>query len=363
MKLREIILGLEQWAPINYQESYDNSGLIVGAGDEDISAAIISLDCTEEVVQEAIDKNANLIISHHPIVFKGLKRFNGKNYVERTIVKAIKNNICLYAIHTNLDNVENGVNKEISDRLGLRNTRILAPKSGLLKKLVFFCPISSSDRVKSAVFMAGAGKLGNYSECSFENNGIGNFTPLDQSNPVIGEKHVPETVEETRVEVLVENRLVKKVLQALFSAHPYEEVAYDLFSVENEQQSIGSGMIGDLEVEMELEELLPRVKEKLNVSCIKYTGETKKVKRIAVCGGAGGFLLGAAKGAGADVFITSDYKYHEFFDAENDITIMDVGHYESEQFTMDLIKRFLNDKFPKFAAHLTEHNTNPVKYF
>jgi len=363
MKLKELINHLENLAPSTYQESYDNSGLIVGNEDLEVSGAIISLDATEEVVQEAIDKGVNLVIAHHPIVFKGLKRFNGKNYVERCIIKAIKNDIAIYAIHTNLDNVREGVNERISDLLNLSNKRILSPKSGILNKLVFFCPQNSAEIVKSSIYDAGGGSIGKYDKCSFSVVGEGTFRPLEGALPVKGKIGSTEKLVELRVEILVEENKLGKVLSALKRSHPYEEVAYELYKVQNQHEHIGSGMVGELEKPLELAELLKVVKETFRTGCIKYTNYAKPIKTVAVCGGSGGFLLEKAKRAGADVFITSDYKYHEFFDSDGDIAILDIGHFESEQFTKELIMEYLIEKFPKFAAHLTGVNTNPVKYF
>jgi dinuclear metal center YbgI/SA1388 family protein len=363
MKLHEITSTLESIAPKIYQESYDNSGLIVGDLSMEVTGAILCLDSTEDVVDEAIRKGANLVIAHHPIVFKGLKTFTGKNYVERTVMKAIKNDIALYAIHTNLDNVRKGVNEKIADKLGLKNKRILSAKRGFLSKLVFFCPEKDSNSVKDAVFSAGGGAIGDYDYCSYSSEGVGTFKPVRNANPVEGKLGELSTVNELRIEVLVKNSVLEDVLHALKSAHPYEEVAHEVYSIENEDEQLGSGMIGELESSVTLDEFLTYVSFTFNTGVIKYTPFEKEIKKVAVCGGSGSFLLKNAMAAKADVFITSDFKYHEFFDAEGEISIFDIGHFESEQFTIDLIKEFLIDKFPKFAPHLTEINTNPVKYF
>jgi len=296
-------------------------------------------------------------------VFKGLKTFTGKNYVERTVMKAIKNDIALYAIHTNLDIVRRGVNEKIADKLGLRNKRILSAKRGFLNKLVFFCPEKAANRVKDAVFSAGGGTIGNYDYCSYSSGGLGTFKPVREANPVEGELGELSSIKELRIEVLVKNSVLEEVVHALKSAHPYEEVAHEVYSIKNEDQEVGSGMIGELESPVALDDFLSYVSLTFNTGVIKYTPFKKEIKKVAVCGGSGSFLLKNAMAAKADVFITSDFKYHEFFDAEGEISIFDIGHFESEQFTIDLIKEFLIDKFPKFAAHLTEINTNPVKYF
>lgn len=364
MKLSLLTTYLESLAPLAYQEDYDNSGLIVGQPDQDIQQALISLDCTEAVVDEAIAKNCQVIISHHPIVFRGLKKFNGKTYVERVVEKAIRNYIAIYAIHTNLDNVMNGVNERICETLGLTNLRILAPKSGVLKKLVTYVPFDKADQVRNALFHAGAGNIGNYSECSFNADGTGTFKGNEDTNPYVGEPGMRHHEKEVRMETIYPANLESKLLMALFLAHPYEEVAYDLYTLTNQNQQVGAGMIGELEEAVDEEEFLFEVKQRMHAQVIRHTAFTgKTVKKVAVCGGAGGFLLKHAIAAGADVFVTADYKYHEFFDAEGKLLIADIGHFESEQFTQQLLYEIIQKKFANFAVRLTEINTNPVKYF
>jgi dinuclear metal center YbgI/SA1388 family protein len=363
MKLKELISFLESIAPLSYQEDYDNSGLIIGSPETEVDSAIISLDCTEAVVDEAISKNSKLIISHHPIVFRGIKKLNGKTYVERVVMKAIKNDISLYAIHTNFDHVLTGVNAKICQKLGLKNCTILTPKSGVLKKLVTFCPVAQADAVRQALFAAGAGDIGNYSECSYNTDGFGTFKAGENTNGFAGSKGVQHREPETRIEVIYPENIEKQVLIALHENHPYEEVAFDLYQLSNKYQLVGAGMIGWLEQERDETEYLEYVKKQLNTPVIRHTALTgKKVKRVAVCGGAGSFLLQDAIRAGADMFVTSDYKYHEFFDADGKILIADPGHFESEQFTQELLFEIIAKKFPNFALHLTEINTNPINY-
>jgi dinuclear metal center YbgI/SA1388 family protein len=364
MKLSQLTTYLETIAPLAYQEDYDNSGLIVGHPEQEISQALISLDCTEAVVDEAIAKDCQVIISHHPIVFRGLKKFNGKTYVERVVEKAIRNHIAIYAIHTNLDNVMSGVNERICETLGLTNCRILAPKNGLLKKLVTYVPTDKAEQVRNALFHAGAGNIGNYSECSFNAEATGTFKGNEDSTPYAGEPGTRHYEDEVRIETIYPANLESKLLMALFLAHPYEEVAYDIYTLSNQHQEVGSGMIGELEEEIDEEEFLFDIKEKMRTHVIRHTAlRGKSVKRVAVCGGAGGFLLKQAIAAGADFFITADYKYHEFFDAEGKTVIADIGHFESEQFTQQLLYEIIKNKFANFAVRLTEINTNPVKYF
>lgn len=363
MKIKEITSFLESLAPIPTQEDYDNSGLIVGNHDDEVRGVLISLDCTEDIVDEAIRKNCNMIVSHHPIVFKGLKKLNGKNYVERTVLKAIKHDIALYAIHTNLDNYRFGVNHEIAQRLGLINTRILAPSKNKLIKLSTFVPVEHIENVRTALFSAGAGHIGDYDQCSFSQEGTGTFRPQDNTNPFVGTKNELHKEKEVKLEVILPEYSSGKVLAALHTAHPYEEVAYDLIPLLNENKYMGAGMVGELETPVNTLDYLKQIKADFNCGVIRHTEILKdKVQRIAFCGGSGSFLLPHAVRAGADLFITGDYKYHDFFDSENQIVIADIGHYESEQFTIDLIGDAMKKKFVTFAVHLTELNTNPVNY-
>lgn len=361
--ISEITNYLESLAPLSTQESYDNCGLIVGDPNTSVSGVLISLDCTEDVVEEAISQGCNLIISHHPIVFKGLKQLNGKNYVERTVIKAIKNDIALYAIHTNLDNYQYGVNFEIGSRLGLKNLKVLSPTIKTLLKYVVFCPKEYVQQVSKAMFEAGAGQIGDYSECSFETEGAGYFKPEEKANPFIGEKNKREKVEETKIEMI--SPLAKKstVLSAMKAAHPYEEVAYDVYLLENENQFEGAGMIGELEEPIPAPDFLNFVKKEFNCGVIRHTAVVKeKIQRVAFCGGSGSFLIQSAKRNKADIYLTGDLKYHEFFDAEDQIILADIGHFESEQFTPNLIYGILKKNFINFALYLSKVKTNPLNY-
>jgi dinuclear metal center YbgI/SA1388 family protein len=363
MKLKELTDHLESIAPLTYQESYDNAGLICGNSDMDITGAIICLDSTEAVIDEAIAMGCNLVIAHHPIVFSGLKKFNGKNYVERVIIKAIKNDIAIYAAHTNLDSVSNGVNAKIAEKLGLINCKILAPSKGNLKKLNTFCPVDKAEEVRSALFEAGCGSIGNYSECSFNTTGIGTFKAGSAAKPYIGDLEIQHQETESRIEVIYPNHIEGKVLKALFAAHPYEEVAFDLIQLSNSNKEVGSGMIGELEKECSELDFLKDVKLKMKAGSVRYTPLLNKtVKKVAICGGSGSFLLKDAIASGADVFVTADFKYHQFFDAENRLVIADIGHFESEQYTSELFYEILKKKFNTFALHLSKINTNPINY-
>jgi dinuclear metal center YbgI/SA1388 family protein len=329
----------------------------------EITGAIICLDSTEAVIDEAIANKCNLIIAHHPIVFSGIKKFNGKNYVERVIIKAIQNNIAIYAAHTNLDNVYNGVNAKIAEKIGLVNCSILAPQNNTIKKLVTYCPDTNAASIREALFAAGGGCIGNYEECSFNANGYGTFKAGANANPHVGEIGKQHQEKETRIELIYPSYIESKLLKALFVAHPYEEVAYDIVELSNKNNRVGAGMIGELEKELEETAFLNHLKKVMKAEGIRYTAlKGKKVKKVAVCGGSGSFLLGNAKSSGADVFVTADFKYHQFFDAENQLVIADIGHYESEQYTMELFYEILSRKFTTFALHLSKINTNPINY-
>ncbi|WP_339922487.1 Nif3-like dinuclear metal center hexameric protein [uncultured Cyclobacterium sp.] len=361
--IKDIISYLENLAPTAYQESYDNAGLIVGNPLAEVNGIICSLDVTEEVVLEAKAKKCNLIVAHHPIIFRGLKRLTGKDYIERTVISAIKNDIAIYAIHTNLDAVSHGVNLKISEKIGLLNPQILAPKKGIISKLTTFIPKGNVDQVLEKLYAAGAGNIGNYSNCSFRSEGVGSFLPKEGAQPTLGEKGALSAIEETRVELIFPSHLENKIINTLKTAHPYEEVAYYLQILENKNQEVGSGMVGTLPKPLMGKDFLLHLKASMGLQVIKHTAiSNKKVSKIAICGGAGIFLLGHAKSAGADVFVTADIKYHEFFDAEKDILLTDIGHYESEIYTKELLKDILSRKFSNIATYLTNVITNPISY-
>jgi len=365
MQIKDIIEEIERFAPLNYQESYDNCGLQVGNPEWQTNKVLLSLDCTEEIVEEAIALECNFIIVHHPLLFKGLKSITGKNYVERTILKAIQNNIAIYAAHTNMDNVLGGVNNKIADKLNLINRKILQPTHGNLFKLHTYIPIQDFEKVRDALFFAGAGNIGNYSECGFSWEGDGTFKPKENTNPYIGDPGGKrEEVKEKKLEIILPKFLKNKILSTLFSVHPYEEVAYGFVQLENENQTIGAGMIGDLKMPTDTLDFLKTIKTNMQTDCIRYTKIHKKtIQKVAVCGGSGSFLLPHAIRQKADIFITGDFKYHEFFDAENKIIIADIGHYESEQFTIEIFSEIIKNKFRNFATLFTKHKTNPINYF
>ncbi|MBP6022469.1 Nif3-like dinuclear metal center hexameric protein [Ferruginibacter sp.] len=364
MKVQDITSFLEKIAPPSLQENYDNAGLITGNANWECTGVITALDATEAVVLEAIEKKCNLIVAHHPIIFSGIKKLNGKNYVEQTIITAIKNDIAIYAIHTNLDNVLQGVNGKIADAIGLINRQVLQPKNSLLKKLFTFVPLEHAEKVRNAIFAAGGGQISNYSECSFNAEGTGTYKAGEGSSPFtgkIGERH---SEPEIKMEIIFPAWLEKGIYKAMIAAHPYEEVAYDIVQLENTSLQVGSGLVGELPEPVSEAAFLSDIKRIFNLSVIKHTTLTgQKVKKVALCGGAGSFLIGAASAAGADFYISSDIKYHEFFDANGRLVVADIGHYESEQFTIGLLSEFLQQKFPTFAVLKTGVVTNPVNYY
>jgi dinuclear metal center YbgI/SA1388 family protein len=361
MRIADIIRVLEDWAPPVLQEDYDNSGLQVGDRNAEVRAALIALDCTEEVVAEAVKRGCDLIIAHHPVIFRGLKSITGRTGVERTLLAAIRNNVAIYAIHTNLDNVISGVNAEMASCLGLQGLRVLDPKPDQLRKLAVFVPTEHAERVRQAVFAAGAGHIGRYDECSFNLAGEGTFRAGEGTQAFVGGKGSRHTEPEVRIETVFHAPLQHRIVQAMLAAHPYEEVAYDVYPLRNTHQGIGAGAIGELQTPVLEADFLQQVKVAFGVKALKHTGlRGRPVKRVAVCGGSGAFLIGKALGAGADAYVTADVKYHEFFVPDGQMVLVDVGHYESEQFTMRLIQRHLQGKLPTFAAHLTKTVTNPV---
>lgn len=363
MQIKDIINFLEEWAPPSLQESYDNSGLILGDRNAETASALITLDVTEEVIDEAIANNCNLIIAHHPLIFSGVKKIGKSHWVDKCIRKAIKHDINIYAIHTNLDNIVSGVNQKIAEKIGLKNLEILSPKSETLLKLTVFVPAGNEKKLLSDLFEAGAGEIGNYDHCSFQLSGEGTFRPNESATPVIGEKGKDEMVKEIRTEVLVPTYKKGQVLHAMRSAHPYEEVAYYLSELVNQNQEVGSGMIGTLKEPLKPGAFLNHLKNSMDLQVVKHTKLLKKeIQKVALCGGSGRFLLERAIATKADVFVSADFKYHDYFEANDDIIIADIGHYESEVFTKELIYERLTKNYAKFAFRLSEVDTNPIKY-
>ncbi|QXP79917.1 MULTISPECIES: Nif3-like dinuclear metal center hexameric protein [Winogradskyella] len=363
MIIQDVINHLHNLAPLAYAEDFDNVGLLVGDKNESVTGILVTLDTLEEVVDEAIENNCNLIVSFHPIIFKGLKKLTGKTYVERVVIKAIQNNIAIFSIHTALDNAFQGVNSIICDQLGLLNKKVLIPQKGTIKKLQTYVPKENAEALRTALFEVGAGSLGNYESCSFNIEGQGTYLGNENSNPVIGKKGELHTEKEIAISITYAKHLESKILKALFEIHPYEEVAYEISTLENTNQHIGIGMVGELETALETKDCLHFIKTRMNTECIRHSKSLNQpIKRIAVLGGSGSFAIPAAKAMNADLLITADLKYHDFFSAEKEIVLADIGHYESEQFTKSFLVEYLSKKITNFAIILSKTNTNPIKY-
>ncbi len=363
-KIKDIINCLEDLAPLAYQESYDNSGLICGQADWDAKSALLCLDCTEEVIDEAILNQCNLIIAHHPVLFNGLKKITGNTFVERVLIKAIQNNIAIYACHTNIDNVKQGVNKKIAEKIGLSHLRVLSPKSGQLRKLITFVPSTHLEVLRKALFEQGAGHIGNYDSCSFIIEGTGSFRGNEHSSPFLGKALEMSHEKELRLELIYETVHERKIINTLIKNHPYEEPAFDCYPISNQHPEIGSGMIGTLNRPLGESEFLETIKKQFNATCLRHTRLlSKPIKSVAICGGSGRFLLNHAISQKADAFITADFKYHDFFDVEGQLLLIDPGHFETEQFTPEIFYETIQNKFAKFAIRLSKINTNPIHYF
>ncbi len=364
MLIKDVIAHMESLAPLAYAEGFDNVGLLVGNKNTALTGVLITHDTLEEVVDEAIAKKCNLIVSFHPIIFSGIKKFNGQDYVNRVVIKAIKHDIAIYATHTALDNVQHGVNSTICNQLQLTNCEILIPKKEFIYKLTTYVPVKEAENVRAALFDIGAGNIGNYDHCSFNISGEGTFKGNNESNPHVGQKGKLHTENEIQLNITFEKHLKSKILQTLFTNHPYEEVAYEITKLANTYQKIGLGMIGELETPMSELDFLNFLKDKMHTESIRHSKLLgKTVKKIAVLGGSGASAITQAKSSGADVYVTSDLKYHDFYQAENSILLCDIGHYESEQYTKSLLYEFLSKKLPNFAIVLSGINTNPVNYF
>ena len=364
MIIKQVIQTLEELAPLQYAEDFDNVGLLVGDINTEVTGILVTLDTLENVVDEAIAKKCNLIVSFHPIIFSGLKKITGANYVQRVVIKAIQHNIAIYSMHTALDNSQYGVNAKICEVLNLTNPTILIPQAGNIKKLTTYVPKENAEALKTALFDAGAGNIGNYSHCSFAVDGDGSYRAKKGANPYLGKIGETHYEKETQINITYAKANESKILSALFKNHPYEEVAYEVHTLENKNQNIGIGMLGTLKNEMSETDFFGFLKEKMDVSCIRHSNFLgKNIKKVAVLGGSGAFAISAAKAVNADVFVTSDLKYHQFYEAEDKILLADIGHYETEQFTKNLLVDYLTKKIPNFAVSLSESKTNPIKYF
>ncbi|KAB8152676.1 Nif3-like dinuclear metal center hexameric protein [Kordia sp. TARA_039_SRF] len=363
MKVQDIMSCIEEFCPLAYAEDFDNVGLLVGNSQQEVSGVLISLDTLENVVDEAIEKDCNMIVSFHPIIFSGLKKITGKTYVERVVLKAIKHDIAIYAMHTALDNSWNGVSDRMCDELGLRNKSILIPQKGTIKKLITFVPKKDADNLRNALFAVGAGSIGNYDHCSFNVEGLGSFQGNEASNPTVGTKGETHFEEEVQLGITFARHLEGKVIKTLHESHPYEEVAYEITTLENTNQHIGMGMIGELEKPINEVHFMTLLKTKMKVPVVRHSALSgKMIQKVAVLGGSGSFAIEAAKRAGVDAYVTADLKYHDFYKAEGKLILADIGHYESEQYTKNLLFEHLTKKIPNFAFILSVENTNPIKY-
>lgn len=363
IRIGEIINFLETRAPLSLQESYDNAGLLTGDPEQPCTGAIISLDVTEAVLAEAVDKNCNLIIAHHPLIFRGLKRISRADPVGRIVIGAIRQDIAVYAIHTNLDNIVEGVNGRLADRLGILGRKVLQPVAHPLRKLITYVPDAHLETLRQALFEAGAGHIGKYADCSFVTSGTGTFTPGEGTDPFVGTQGKPHFEAEQKLELVFQAHLKKRVLDTLFRFHPYEEVAFDILRLENPHMSVGAGLMGSFAEAMDERDMMDMVSRICNIPVIRHSPLTgRKVKHIAICGGSGSFLIPKAIAAGADAFLTADLKYHDFFEPGGRMLLADIGHYESEQFTTELLYDLIREKFHTFAVQKTAFPSNPVNY-
>ncbi|MDR1792138.1 MAG: Nif3-like dinuclear metal center hexameric protein [Bacteroidales bacterium] len=361
-KISEVIQFLEEWAPPCYQESFDNSGFLIGNKNSELKKGLVCLDLTQAVMKEAIAGGFNLIISHHPFIFTPLKQITGQTNAQKIAALAIKNDIAVYAVHTNLDNVYNGVNQTIAEKIGLQNCQILSPMANNLKKLVVFVPIEQATTVREALFNAGAGAIGKlYDRCSFNVTGVGTFRPGINAEPFVGEIEQFTVTNEVRLEVVFPQHIENKVISKLLAVHPYQEPAFDIISLSQCNPLIGAGMIGELPNAEKTVEFLQNLKQKMQLEVIKHGYLNKKeVKKVAFCGGSGSFLIPNAVAQKADIFISSELKHNQFLDHRDEIILVDIGHFESEIFIKNAIFSKLIKKFSNFAEALTEKN--PVYY-
>jgi len=363
-KIKEIVSYLDNFAPRVLSEDYDNVGLLIGDYNTNVSGVLITLDVTEEIIDEAIKLKKNVIVAHHPIIFRGIKKITNSNEIERIIYKAIKNDIAIYAGHTNFDNIKSGVNGKICEKLSLQNCKIISPRKNQLLKLITYVPVSHAEKLRQSIFDAGAGQIGNYSNTSFNSEGKGTFCANQEAKPFVGKKGNLHTENEIKIETIFPIYNKGKVITAVINNHPYEEPAYDIMMLENTNKEVGSGMIGNLKNALNETEFLALIKQTFNTGVIKHTKlKNNKIKKVAVCGGSCSFLINSAKSANADAFITADIKYHDFFDIENSMLLLDIGHYESEQYTKEIFYEILTKKFSNFAINLSEVDTNPIKYY
>lgn len=370
MKIKHLGQVLDQLAPFAYQMSFDNSGLQVGHPEDPIEKILCTLDVTDAVLEEAIQQQADCIVAHHPLIFSPLKKLTGQTPTERLVIKAIRHGIGIYAVHTNLDQVSEGVNQRLAQALGLTNTQILQPSNRALKKLVTFCPSMNSEDghyypgiIRQALFEAGAGQTGGYDQASFNAKGKGTFRAPEGSSPFVGKEDQMHVQEEVRIETIFPSAIQGQVISALQSAHPYEEVAYDVYTLDNTFNDVGAGMLGKLPEAVGEMHFLRDLKANLHAQGLRHTALTgNHIERVALCGGAGRFTLSKAVKEGADALVTADFKYHDFFDVDQQLLLVDVGHYESEQFTPEILYNYIAKELPETSVTISACNTNPIYY-
>jgi dinuclear metal center YbgI/SA1388 family protein len=364
MLIKEILTEIERLAPLPLQEGFDNAGVQVGDVNREVTGALLCLDVTEKVVHEAVEKGCNLIISHHPLAFKPFKSLTGNTYIERCLIKSCKYDLVIYSAHTNLDNAVGGVNYRLAEIIGLRKVRILSPQKQALLKIVTFVPEAHAETVRNALFEAGAGHTGNYDSCSFNLPGDGTFRAGENCHPYCGEAGKLHHEKEIRIETILPAFRKSNVLRALLSVHPYEEPAFDIYPLENVRHTAGSGIVGELPESEDAHEFLARIKKLFQADCVKHSGgwTGQFVRKIAVCGGSGAFLIPEAMAAGAEVFVTGEAKYNDFYDVENKLLLAVIGHYETEICTKDIFFDVISKKSATFAVHISNTDSNPVKY-
>lgn len=364
LPLKTLLAGLEQWVPFVWQENYDNAGLILGDPNQQIRKALVCFDVTPEVVDEAVRNEADLILSHHPAIFKGIKRINPASRLGYMLKQSLCHDIAWCALHTNLDNTLSGVNSWLCEHLGLQEVRPLVPLQGIYGKLQVYVPEAYAEKLRQALAEAGCGAGTKYDTCSYTSRGEGRFRAGSQAHPFtgrIGELHCEA---ECKIECLYPLHKTRQVLDVLRTNHPYEEPAFDLLPLQNEAVEQGAGAIGILPETMQERELLDKLKELTGVHCIRHSGfQGRRIKKIALCGGSGGSFIANACGQKADVYITGDLKYHDFTDTEPGTWLVDIGHFESEKFAMELIFRFIRKNFPNFAVSISEQAKNPVSFY
>ncbi len=363
MKLSDLCSWLDSAVPLSFQEGYDNSGLQVGQPGKEVTSGLLTLDVTDDVIDEAIHYGCDIVISHHPLIFSGIKKVNDQHPAGRILVKAIKSDIAVYSSHTNLDMLNDGVSRKMALKLGLRNVKVLQPLNNRLLKLVTFVPEDHLGKVREAVFNAGAGFIGNYDRCGFTVSGTGSFRAGEGTNPFAGEKGKMHLEKEARFETVFFSHLREKIIDALLGSHPYEEVAYDLYQLQNDNIDFGLGCTGELEEPLSEKGFLDLVSSVFNAFGTRYSALTgRMIRKVALCGGAGASLLNKALSAKADAFVTGDIKYHTWFEADKRILLADCGHFETEKFSTEILYDLIIKKFPKFALRFSETNTNPINY-